>query len=69
MTAKKFAKSQAIEKYASFLRHMYRAFGYDEQFLKCFIGPDRDATEVHFFLDYLSKWTDLELDSKQDLMH
>ena len=48
---------------------MYRAFGYDEQFLKCFIGPDRDATEVHFFLDYLSKWTDLELDSKQDLMH
>lgn len=66
VTAKKFAKSQPIEKYAQFLKFIYEAFGLDEQFLKCFIVAERDATEVQFFVSYISKWN---LDNIKEILH
>lgn len=68
VTARKFAKCQPIEKFSAFLKIVFSAFGVDQQFLKCFLNSERDATEVQFLLNYISKWQG-EKEEVQDILH
>lgn len=53
ITAKKFAKSQSIEKYAEFIIYMNKFFGFNNIFLKLFLSKDRDYTEALNLLSHL----------------
>lgn len=68
MTARKFAKCQPIERYSAFLQIIFGAFGFENQFLKCFLNSERDATEVQFLFNYISKW-EIDSDELKDILH
>lgn len=56
LTARKFAKSQPIEKYSHFLRILRKEFPSDYTFYKCFLTPDRDYNEVLALLECVGEW-------------
>ena len=51
--AKKFAKTQSLEKYVQFFAKLIEIYGLDPLIVKFFVNGDRDYTEMSFFLESL----------------
>lgn len=60
--AKKINKSQSIESYASFVKVILRAYGYNSTFVKTFFAIERDVEETEIFAKYL-----IDFDSRESL--
>lgn len=68
LTARKFAKNQSIQVFASFLNLMFKNYGFDGQFIKKFLSNERDYSECLALLEYMRRWDQKEIKGDSQIM-